>query len=84
MYREWFSIQKCILAIQLAENLGKKPHNLSNTIYSNLYPHLSPKKEKNINSSHLPLALVINYIQGFNITIIFFYAEQFICHLETF
>lgn len=44
MYRGQFSIQKCILAIELAENLGKKKLNLSSTIYSNLYPHLSPKK----------------------------------------
>jgi len=74
MYRGQFSIQKCILVIQLAENLGKKNLNLSSTIYSNLHPHLSPKngkKKSKITKPHFPLALVMNY-QGFNITIIFF------------
>lgn len=75
MYREQFSIQKCILAIQLAENLEKKTLNLSNTIYSNLHPPLSPQqKEKKNQPPHLPLALVINYIQGFHITIFFHYS----------
>lgn len=67
MYRERFSIQKCILAIQLAEYLGKNSLNLSNTIYSNLYPHLSlptKRKKKKINTPTFPLLWLLTIVKA--------------------
>lgn len=75
MYIKQFSIQKCILAIKLAKNLKKKPqfkqYHLNYTIH--LTPQLQKEKKKTPKitqeKTHFLLALVINCIQGFNVTL---------------
>lgn len=74
MYIKQFSIQKCILAVKLVKNLKKKgkkkpqfkQYHLNYTIHLNPTPKTKNQNPKE--KTHFLLALVINCIQGFNVT----------------
>lgn len=77
MYREWFSIQKCILAIQLAENLGKKTQFKQYHI-TLIYTLISPpqQKEKKNQPLTFPLLWLLTIFKASILKFFFFTLEN--------